>query len=51
MEKNDISSIRSSIISGLEISFQRLLKEKRKNNLEIVFSDNGKITKIKASEL
>lgn len=51
MEKNDISNIRSSIISGLEISFLRLVQEKRKNNTELVFSHNGKIVKVKASEL
>ena len=51
MRKNDITDIRGSIINGLEISFQRLIQEKRKNNSELVFAQNGKIIKIKASDL
>lgn len=30
MEKIDISDIRSSILNGLDVSFQRLIQEKRK---------------------
>lgn len=51
MEKTDISDIRSSILNGLDASFQRLIQEKRKNNSELVFTKNGKIIKLKAVDL
>ena len=51
MEKTDISDIRSSILNGLDVSFQRLIQEKRKNNSELVFTKNGKIIKLKAVDL
>lgn len=42
---------RDKIIKGLDISIQRLIAEKRKNNDELVIQDNNKIIKIKATEL
>lgn len=51
MGKKETKAIRASILSGLDISFQRLIKEKQKNNDELVFWENRKIVKIKALDL
>lgn len=53
MTKNklDIKQLREKIIKGLELSFQKLLKQKQAQNGTFIFSDNGKIKKIKAVDL
>ncbi len=38
------------IIKGLELTFERLLAAKRKEDGEFVFSENGKIIRIKARD-
>ena len=43
--------IREKILKGLEISFERLVKEKAKNDEELVFSENGEIVRIKAKDI
>lgn len=47
----DIEKLREQIFTGLELSFQKLLKQKKEQNGVFVFSENGKIIKIKASDL
>ena len=42
--------IRDKIIKGIELAFQKLLKSKVKDDGELIFSINGKITKIKARD-
>lgn len=43
--------IREKIRKGLALTFERLLEYKRKNNGVLVFSENGKIVKIKANDI
>ena len=38
------------ITKGLELTFERLLAAKRKEDGEFVFSENGKIIRIKARD-
>ena len=47
----DIDSLREKILKGLEISFEKLVKEKAKNDEELVFSENGEIVRIKAKDI
>ncbi|MCK9627286.1 MAG: hypothetical protein M0R37_01675 [Bacteroidales bacterium] len=51
MSELETKELRDSILNGLNISFQRLIQEKKKNNSELAFSNKGKIVKIKAAEL
>ncbi len=50
MKKEDIIEMRIKIIKGIELAFERLLIEKQKDDSELVFSQNGKIVKIKARD-
>ena len=43
--------IREKILKDLEISFEKLVKEKAKNDEELVFSENGEIVRIKAKDI
>ena len=47
----DADSIIEKILKGLEISFEKLVKEKAKNDEELVFSENGEIVRIKAKDI
>ncbi len=51
MDKNskiDNSLLRDKIKQGLDLTFKKLLAEKRRNNEVFVFSKNGKIVEVKA---
>ena len=45
------ADIRDKVLKGCQLAIERLLEQKRKSNSYIVISDNGKIIKIKASDL
>ncbi|MBC7887258.1 MAG: hypothetical protein H7Z13_05170 [Ferruginibacter sp.] len=49
--KPDNSKIRESITTGLKLTFKKLLKAKRQSDGVFVFSENGIIKKIKASDI
>jgi len=51
MKNNAIENITEKIIKGLEFSFYKLVKEKQKNNEYLIFSYDGKIVKVKASDI
>ncbi|MCK9305103.1 MAG: hypothetical protein PHP30_02230 [Bacteroidales bacterium] len=51
MGETETKELRDNILSGLDISFQRLIQEKKKSNAELVFSNKGKVVKVKAKEL
>ncbi|HON53971.1 MAG TPA: hypothetical protein PLG03_00270 [Bacteroidales bacterium] len=51
MSEQETKELRDNILNGLNISFQRLIQEKKKNNSELAFSNKGKIIKVKAAEL
>ncbi len=51
MSELETKELRDNILNGLNISFQRLIQEKKKNNSELAFSNKGKIVKVKAAEL
>lgn len=49
--KADYIELTEKIKKGLELTFKKLLKEKRQNGGEFVFSENGKIIKVKATDI
>jgi hypothetical protein len=51
MNKDKVKDIREKILSGLDLSFQRLLIAKEKEDGELIFSENGQIIRIKAKDL
>jgi hypothetical protein len=51
MSKVDVAELSEKIIKGLELSFDKMLIEKQKQNEELVFERNGKIVLIKAADL
>lgn len=47
----DSEKIKDLISKGLELTFVKLLKQKKEKNGFFVFSENGKIKKIKAEDI
>jgi len=50
-ETFDTDIIREKILKGLQISFEKLVKEKAKNDEDLIFSENGEIIRVKAKEI
>ena len=50
MTKKD-NAVREKIIKGLDLTYQRLIQSKKERNLDLVISDNGKVTKLQARNL
>lgn len=51
MMNEEIKEIREKILQGLELAFQRLVEQKKREDEELVFSKDGKIYKVKARDL
>ena len=51
MTEEKINDMRTKIFKGIELSYQKLLISKQKEDGELVISRDGKIVRIKASEL
>ena len=51
MTKENIKELRSKIIRGIELSYNRLLIAKQKEDGELVISRNGKMVTIKARDI
>lgn len=51
MSEKDCLEIRQKVLEGVKLAFIRLVKEKVKEDKELVFSRNGRLETIKASEL
>jgi hypothetical protein len=47
----DTDSLREKNLKGLQISFEKLVKEKARDDKELIFEENGKIVRIKAKEI
>ena len=50
-DKFDAEEFKNKIALGFDIAFQKLLKEKKANDGTLVFSENGKIIKVKARDI
>ena len=53
MKKNeiDIQKLREQIRKGLDLAFQKLVKQKKAQNGILVFSEEGEIRKVKAADI
>ena len=47
----DIQKLREQIRKGLDLTFQKLLTQKKAQNGSFVFSENGEIRKIRAADI
>jgi hypothetical protein len=50
MTKKD-NAIRDKVLRGLDLSYHKLLKAKKKNNQDVVVSDNGNVKILSAKDL
>ena len=51
MNEQETRELRDNIMNGLNLSFQRMVQEKKRTNSDLVFASKGKMVKIKATEL
>jgi len=51
MNELETRELRDNILNGLNLSFQKMIQEKKKANAELVFSDKGQMRKVKATEI
>jgi len=51
MSEQEIREFEENIVKGANMAFQRLVSEKKKVNGELVFSHNGHVFRVKASDL
>ncbi|MDH6358457.1 hypothetical protein [Parabacteroides sp. PF5-9] len=51
MSEQEVREFEENIVKGANIAFQRLVNEKKKDGGELVFSRNGHIFRVKATEL
>jgi len=51
MTKEEVKEMRTKILQGIELSYNRLLSSKQKEDGELVISDKGKIVEVKAKNL
>jgi len=51
MSDVEIKELRDKIVRGIALAYERLVEQKKKEDGELVFSDKGKIVKIKARDL
>jgi hypothetical protein len=49
--KPKISDFARKVSEGLKLSFDKLVREKAKEDGELIFSENGKIIRVKAKDL
>ena len=47
----DTDILREKILKGIQISFEKLVKETARNDEELVFEEDGKIVRIKAKNI
>ena len=51
MTKTEIKVMRTKILQGIEMSYNKLLIERQKEDGELIFSENGKVMNVKACDL
>ena len=51
MTEEEVKEMRLKILQGIELSYNRLLISKQKEDGELVISDKGKIVEVKAKDL
>ncbi len=51
MNDIDIKELEKKILEGIALAYQKLVEQKKKEDGELVFSQNGKIIIVKAKDL
>lgn len=51
MNEIDIKELEKKILEGIALAYQKLVEQKKKEDGELVFSQNGKIVIVKARDL
>lgn len=51
MSEQEVREFEANIVKGVNVAFQRLVSQKKKENGELVFSRNGYIFRVKATDL
>lgn len=50
MNSNELA-LRSKLLVGLNLSYTRLIEQKQREDGNLIFTENGKIVKVKARKL
>lgn len=51
MNEIDIKELERKILEGIALAYQKLVEQKKREDGELVFSQNGKIVVVKARDL
>lgn len=51
MNEIDIKELEKKILDGIALAYKKLVEQKKKEDGELVFSQNGKIVTVKARDL
>lgn len=51
MSEQETRDLRDDILAGLNLSFSKLIAEKKKSNSELAFAQDGEVVKVKAVEI
>jgi hypothetical protein len=51
MNERELRKFEEIVVKGAHLAFQKLVKERKKTNGELVFARDGRVFKIKASDL
>jgi len=51
MTKVELKDMRTKILQGIELSYNKLLSDRQKEDGELLFSKNGKVVTVKARKL
>ncbi len=52
MSEQESRKLREEFLAGMDITFQKLVEEKKKNNSELAFAEKkGDIVKVKATDI
>ncbi len=50
MTDKELREFEENIVKGANVAFQRLVNQKKKENGELIFSRNGHVFRVKASD-
>lgn len=51
MSEQEKRDMRDKILHGIALAFERLVEQKKREDGELVFSENGKIVRVRARDL
>ena len=51
MSEQEKQEVRDKILAGIALAFERLVEQKKKDNAELAFSEDGRIVRVRARDL